>query len=61
MDKKIKEIFTYVMRAAEKKMDKKLGCFELMGCDILVDSDLNPYLIEMNHNPALHLGIIQTH
>jgi len=52
---KIKGIFAYIMRAAEKKLDKRGGCFELMGCDILVGSDYTPYLIEMNHNPALHL------
>lgn len=44
------------MRAAEKRLEKKAGCFELMGCDILLGSDFTPYLIEMNHNPALHLG-----
>lgn len=53
---RIKQILTYVMRAAEKKLDKKIGCFELLGCDILIGSDFTPYLIEMNHNPALHLG-----
>lgn len=54
--RKIKNIFTYIIRAAEKKLEKKTGCFELLGCDILVGSDYTPYLIEMNHNPAIHLG-----
>ena len=36
-------------------MLKKDGCFELMGCDILIDEDFKPYLLEMNYNPAIHL------
>jgi len=31
------------------------GCFELLGCDILVDDTFNPHLIEINTNPALYL------
>ena len=56
LKRKIKSIITYVMRATEKKLDKKPGCFELLGCDIFIASDFTPYLIEMNHNPAIHLG-----
>ncbi len=41
------------MVAVEKKLDKKTGCFELLGCDILIDSELKPYLIEINSNPAI--------
>ena len=31
------------------------GCFELLGCDILIDDAFNPHLIEINTNPALYL------
>ncbi|EAS06053.1 tubulin-tyrosine ligase family protein (macronuclear) [Tetrahymena thermophila SB210] len=58
LKKKIKSVLTYVIRSAEKKLDKKQGCFELLGCDILLGSDFTPYLIEMNHNPALHLDTV---
>jgi tubulin polyglutamylase TTLL6/13 len=27
-------------------------CFEILGFDIMLDSDLNPYLIEVNHTPS---------
>lgn len=56
MRRKIKSILAYVMRGAEKKLDKRQGCFELLGCDVMITSDFTPYLIEINHNPALHLG-----
>jgi len=50
---RIKKILRYTIICAQAKIDKKLGYFELLGCDILVDSDLNPYLLEFNTNPAL--------
>ncbi len=30
----------------------------ILGCDIMIDTDFKPYLIEINYNPALALGTI---
>ena len=46
----MKLVFTVV----KDKLDKKFGCFELFGFDFLIDDNLNPYLIEINVNPALY-------
>jgi len=32
----------------------KSNCFELFGFDVLVDNKLEPYLIEINTNPAIY-------
>lgn len=53
---KIKDILGYVFRNVEAKLQKKKGFFELLGCDIMLDEQLNPYLIEINSNPALFTG-----
>lgn len=42
-----------IFLAVKDKLDRKFGCFELFGFDLLIDEDLNPYLIEVNTNPAL--------
>ena len=34
-------------------LNKRENCFELFGYDIILDSECNPYLIEINTNPGL--------
>ena len=35
------------------RLENKFGFFELFGLDFILDEKLNPYLIEINTNPAL--------
>ncbi|KRX02165.1 hypothetical protein PPERSA_06360 [Pseudocohnilembus persalinus] len=50
---KIKNIFRIVIKAGIHNCSKQRGQFELFGGDIIFDSDLNPYLLELNSNPGL--------
>lgn len=42
-----------VFLTVKDKLDRKFGCFELFGFDMLIDDKMNPHLIEINTNPAL--------
>jgi tubulin--tyrosine ligase like protein 10 len=54
VDKKIQEIMSLIFSVIKDKLDRKFGCFELFGFDFLLDDNLNPYLIEINTNPAIY-------
>jgi len=55
MHNKIKKVLSASMFAASRKLNHMKGCFELLGCDILIDDNFNPHLIEINTNPAIFL------
>jgi len=56
----IKKILAHTIRCADMKLDKKLGYFELLGCDVLLDENLKPHLIEINSNPSF-ASVIEGH
>ena len=43
----------YVVQAAKKNQMHRQNCFEVFGFDILLDSDLKPWLVEVNLSPSL--------
>ncbi|XP_075882614.1 protein polyglycylase TTLL10 isoform X2 [Nelusetta ayraudi] len=52
--KRMQQIMTQCFLAVKSKLDRRLGLFDLLGCDFMVDEDFKVWLLEMNCNPALH-------
>ncbi|NXW33851.1 TTL10 polyglycylase, partial [Phaetusa simplex] len=52
--KRMQQIMVQCFLAAKHKLDRKLGYFDLIGCDFLIDENFKVWLLEMNANPALH-------
>ncbi|XP_038629242.1 protein polyglycylase TTLL10 isoform X2 [Scyliorhinus canicula] len=52
--KRMQEIMTICFNTAKGKLDCKLGYFDLIGCDFIVDQNFKVWLLEMNANPSLH-------
>ena len=51
----INEVMRLIFLTVKDKLDKKFGCFEVFGYDFMLNSALEPQLIEINVNPALFL------
>ncbi|KAM6924915.1 protein polyglycylase TTLL10 [Xenentodon cancila] len=51
--KRMQQIMTQCFLAVKSKLDRRLGFFDLIGCDFMVDKDFKVWLLEMNCNPAL--------
>ena len=51
---KIRAIKKHVLGAIEGNLVEKIGVFDLLGLDFMVDEAFDVWLIEVNTNPALH-------
>ncbi|KAI6659306.1 hypothetical protein LOD99_14977 [Oopsacas minuta] len=54
MTKKIQVIMQICFSSIMRKLHHRIGYFELLGFDFMVDTDFKVWLIEVNVNPALH-------
>ncbi|XP_028393801.1 uncharacterized protein LOC114518086 [Dendronephthya gigantea] len=52
--KRMQEIMLHCFQSVRYKLERKLGYFDLLGFDFMLDEDLKVWLIEINVNPALH-------
>eukprot|EP00052_Salpingoeca_macrocollata_P020021 m.167611 g.167611 ORF g.167611 m.167611 type:complete len:372 (+) comp21131_c0_seq6:1021-2136(+) len=50
---RMKEIMGHCFRSARGVLAHRVGLFDLLGFDFMVDEDMNVWLIEVNVNPAL--------
>ena len=53
----MKRILSYTFQSGANKLQRKKGYYELIGCDFILDQYLNPYLLELNSNPALFTDV----
>ncbi|XP_030041663.1 inactive polyglycylase TTLL10 isoform X2 [Microcaecilia unicolor] len=52
--KRMQQIMMQCFLAVKSKLECKLGYFDLIGCDFLIDEEFKVWVLEMNSNPALH-------
>ena len=56
LDASIMRCMVDIFKAAQPKLTRKRGYFDLFGCDFMVTTDNRLMLLEINTNPALSLG-----
>ncbi|XP_078095859.1 protein polyglycylase TTLL10-like [Mustelus asterias] len=61
-EKRMKKIMIQCYFAVKGKLECKLGYFNLLGCDFMVDQNFKVWLLEMNANPSLqrHCEVLKT-
>ena len=53
IEEKLKNVVINTLESVQDSFEYKRGCFEIYGFDIMVDSDFNCWLIEVNSSPAM--------
>ena len=51
---KIKDVVWRTLKAVQETQEQKNNCFEVYGFDIVLDEDLQPWVIEVNLSPACY-------
>uniref|UniRef100_UPI00398E680B protein polyglycylase TTLL10-like isoform X2 n=1 Tax=Pristiophorus japonicus TaxID=55135 RepID=UPI00398E680B len=51
--KRMQQIMTQCFIATKARLGRKVGYFDLLGCDIMIDQNFKVWLLEMNSNPSL--------
>lgn len=52
------------LEKAERRECPDVGyprCFQIIGCDVLLDKQLNPYVLEINYRPSLKCNTTRSH
>ena len=49
---KINDVVWRTLKSVQENLEQKQNCFEVYGFDIVLDEDLNPWVIEVNLSPA---------
>ncbi|XP_051894981.1 protein polyglycylase TTLL10-like [Pristis pectinata] len=60
--KRMQQIMVQCFSAVKGKLECKLGYFDLLGCDFIIDHNFKVWLLEMNANPSLqrHCSVLKT-
>jgi tubulin monoglycylase TTLL3/8 len=53
IEERLKNVVINTLESVQDTFEYKKGCFELYGFDIMVDTDFNCWLIEVNSSPAM--------
>ncbi|XP_067873177.1 uncharacterized protein [Heterodontus francisci] len=54
--KRMQQIMTQCFIATKARLGSKLGYFDLLGCDIMIDENFKVWLLEINSNPSLQIN-----
>jgi len=49
---KINDVVWRTLKSVQENIEQKQNCFEVYGFDIVLDAELNPWVIEVNLSPA---------